>query len=129
VGVQFEPGDLVMFRHLQHGRETQSGGIVINLDDGLLTVALPQGVEVWNMRGPGFGSAWRVEHTPGPLTEDEALAFAAQRLAELRRHPLVLVEPEDDRLFTSEPHEPHEPHDHLATPDAHQHRHVATHPR
>lgn len=108
MGVHFERGDLVLFRHEHDGRETQSGGIVIDLDDGLLTIALPQGVEVWNMRSPRFGFAWRVEHTPGPMSEEAALAFAVRRLAELRHQPLVLVEPEDDRPFTAEPHEhPH----------------------
>lgn len=121
MGVQFERGDLVLFRHEQDGRETQSGGIVIDLDDGLLTIALPQGVEVWNMRSPRFGSAWRVEHTPGAMSEEEALAFAVRRLAELRRHPLVLVEPEDDRPFTVEPHEPHH---HSHEGEAHGHSHA-----
>lgn len=108
MGVRFERGDLVVFRHLQRGEETQSSGIVIDLDDGLLTIALPQGVEVWNMRSAHFGSAWRVEHTPGAMTEDEALAYAARRLEELRRRPLVMVEPDDDRPFRLEPHEhPH----------------------
>ena len=104
MGVEFERGDLVMFRHLREGVDTQSGGIVVSLDDGLLTVALPQGVEVWNMRGPHFASAWRVDHTPGPMTEVEVLEYAAVRLRDLRRRPLVIVEPEDDRLFSPEPH-------------------------
>jgi hypothetical protein len=80
---------------------------VIGLDDGLLTIALPQGIEVWNMRSAHFGSAWRVEHTPHSMTEDEALEFAARRLAELRRRPPVLVEPEDDRVFANEAHAHH----------------------
>ncbi len=122
MGVQFERGDLVLFRYEWRGQELQSGGIVINLDDGLLTMALPQGVETWNMRSPRFGSAWRVEHTPGVMTEDQALAFAAERLEELRRHPLVLVEPEDDRLFSAEPHE-HAP---APEPVSHHHEHART---
>ncbi len=105
MSVRFERGDLVAFRYVHDGDATQSAGIVIELEDGLLTIALPQGVETWNMRSSLFGSAWRVEHTPGPMTEDEALAFAARRLAALRRSPLVLVEPADDRPFAGEPHE------------------------
>ena len=104
MSVAFERGDLVFFRHLRRGQETQSGGIVVDLDEGLLTVALPQGVEVWNMRSALFGSAWRVEHTPRSMSEDEVLEFAAQRLAELRRRPPVLMEPEDDRAFANEAH-------------------------
>ncbi len=104
MSVQFERGDLVFFRHGRGGKEHQAGGIVINIDDGLLTMALPQGVEVWNMRSSEFGSAWRVEHTPRAMSEDDALAFAAQRLLELRQHPPVLVEPEDDRPFAHEDH-------------------------
>lgn len=110
----FERGDLIFFRHLSRGSETQSAGIVINVDEGLLTIALPQGIEVWNMRSSLFGSAWRVEHTPRAMTEDEAVTFAVQRIAELRRRPPVLVEPEDDRLFVNEPHVhgPHDDHSH-----------------
>ncbi len=119
---QFERGDLVFFRHLSRGVETQSAGIVINLEDGLLTIALPQGIEVWNMRSTLFGSAWRVQHTPRTMTEDEAVAFAVQRLAELRRRPPVLVEPEDDRPFTNEPHS-HGPHD----DHTHERRHDGIH--
>jgi hypothetical protein len=104
VGVQFERGDLVFFRHLANGEETQSGGIVISLEDGLLTIALPQGVEVWNMRSALFGSAWRVEHTPRPMDEDEALDFAEMRLDELRRRPLVAVDPADADPFVHREH-------------------------
>ncbi len=124
--IEFERGDLVFFRHLSRGAETQSAGIVINLDDGLLTIALPQGIEVWNMRSTLFGSAWRVQHTPRAMTEDEVVAFAVQRLAELRRRPPVLVEPEDDRLFTNEPHA-HGPLDDHAHADAHHRNGVHAH--
>ncbi len=126
MGVRFERGDVVVFRHVQRGDDTQSSGVVIDLDDGLLTVALSQGVEVWNMRSALFGSAWRVEHTPGAMTEGEALAFAARRLEELRRRPLVLVEPEDDRPFRLEPHE-HELHGHGPGHDHDHDHHSETH--
>ena len=107
MSVQFERGDLVFFRHMSRGEEAQSAGIVIGLDEGLLTIALPHGIEVWNMRSALFGSAWRVQHSPRSMTEHEALEFAAERLAELRSRPPVLVEPEDDRVFTNETHEHH----------------------
>jgi hypothetical protein len=102
--VQFERGDLVFVRHLNHGAEVHSGGIVIALDDGLLTIALPHGVEMWNLRSAQVMSAWRVEHTPRAMTEDEALDFAAHRLAELRRRPPVLLDPGDDHPFVHEHH-------------------------
>ena len=120
MGVQFERGDLVAFRHLEHGAETQSAGIVVDLEDGLLTIALPHGVEVWNMRSSTFGSAWRIEHTPGAMTEEEVLAFAVERLEALHRRPIVVVEPGDDRPFTAEPHS-HAPGD---VSDHHHHEHV-----
>ena len=107
MSVQFEAGDLVLFRHMSRGVEAQSAGIVIGLDDGLLTIALPHGIEIWNMRSALFGSAWRMQHTPHAMTEDEALEFAARRLAELRGSPPVLIEPEDDRAFANEPHAHH----------------------
>ncbi|MBM4416495.1 MAG: hypothetical protein FJ035_09755 [Chloroflexi bacterium] len=120
--MDFERGDLVVFRSTEAGTETQQGGIVLALSDGLLTVALPHGVEVWNMRATRFVSAWRVEHTPGAMTEDEALAFAARRLGELARRPLVMVAPEDDRAFGLEAHAQHHA-------GAHAHEHAAMEPR
>jgi hypothetical protein len=104
MSVQFERGDLIFFRFRQRDDDLQSGGIVIALDDGLLTVALPHGVELWNLRSAQFVSAWRVEHTPRAMDEDEALEFAAHRLSELRRRPPVLVDPADDHPFVHEQH-------------------------
>lgn len=104
MGVEFERGDLVVFRAIEAGAETQRGGIVLALDDGLLTVALMHGVEVWNMRSAQFVNAWRVEHAPGAMSEPETLTFAARRLDELQRRPLVMVAPEDDRPLTIEAH-------------------------
>ena len=95
-GHELEPGDLVFFTHVEHGGVERSGGIVIAIDDGLLTLALPQGVETWNMRSTQFVNVWRVEHAPRALGSKEALAFSEERLAELRRRPLVLVHPDED---------------------------------
>ncbi|MFN8639695.1 MAG: hypothetical protein U0360_09630 [Dehalococcoidia bacterium] len=108
MSVRFERGDLVGVHHVRQGEETQSVGVVIDLDDGLLSLVLPHGVEVWNMRSTLFVRTWRIEHTPGAMTEEEALAHASRRLQELRRHPLVMVEPGDEPPFRLEPHE----HDH-----------------
>ena len=104
MSVQFERGDLIFFRCQRDGVEVQSGGIVIALDDGLLTVAVPHGVELWNLRAPQFVNAWRVEHAPHAMSEDAALDFAVRRLAELRRQPPVLVDPADDHPFVHEHH-------------------------
>ena len=46
------------------------------------------------------------------MTEDEALDFAAHRLAELRRRPPVLVDPADDHPFAHE-HHAHDEHAHV----------------
>ena len=50
-GIAFVPGDLVFFERVVRGVEAQAGGIVLGVDDGLLTIALPHGVELLNMRG------------------------------------------------------------------------------
>ena len=93
----FIPGDLIFFAQVQHGEEVQTGGIVIALDDGLVTVALPHGVELVNMRSALFARAWLVEHAPREMSADEALAFSRDRLAQLRQARLVLVHPDDER--------------------------------
>ena len=93
----FIPGDLIFFAQVEHGKELQTGGIVIELADGLLTVALPHGVEVVNMRSALFARAWLVEHAPREMTAGEAFAFSRERLAQLRQAPLVLVHPDDER--------------------------------
>lgn len=100
----FVPGDLVFFVYMDGGEPRQTGGIVIDLDEGLLTVRLPHGVELYNLRSPIFGRAWRVEHAPHEMTPEEALAFSHERLAELRRKPMMMVHPEDEGYRAPEEH-------------------------
>ncbi|MEZ4502993.1 MAG: hypothetical protein R3C39_10240 [Dehalococcoidia bacterium] len=95
-GVRLEPGDLAFIVELRDGREHHRGAIVLDVDAGLLTAAFAHGVEVINMRALSFVRAWRVEHTPRSMTEDEAYAYALTRLDALRRSPLVVVDPGDE---------------------------------
>ena len=109
----FVPGDLMFFVYMEAGEATQTGGIVISNDDALLTVALPHGVEVINMRSPVFGRGWVVEHAPRQMTPEEALAFSRRRLEELSQRPMIVVHPQDEgyRAPTEHKHPTHE-HDH-----------------
>lgn len=101
----FVPGDLVFFVYSEAAEQVQTGGIVISYDDFLLTVALPHGVEIINLRSPIFGRAWRVEHAPYDMTSEEAFEFSKVRLEQLARKPLVLVHPMDEGYRPPEEHD------------------------
>ena len=116
----FVPGDLIFLVYSEGGEPLQTGGIVISLDDALLTVAMLHGVEVMNMRSPVFARAWVVEHAPRSMTPEEALEFSYRRLEELSRTPPVVVHPLDEGYRPPEPHD----HGHERT---HQHAGAGSH--
>ncbi len=105
------PGDLIFFVYSEAGEQVQTGGIVVSYDDFLLTVALPHGVEIINMRSSIFGRSWRVEHAPYDMTSEEAIEFSKIRLEQLVRTPPMLVHPLDEGYRPSLEHD-HE-HEHV----------------
>lgn len=80
----FVSGDVIFFVYSEGAEQVQTGGVVIALDDALLTVALPHGIELINMRSPVFGRGWIVEHALRAMTPVEAEAYSRDKLRQLR---------------------------------------------